>query len=732
MIMIQVVLNHKYIGYFVSILVLLVWSIFLSIFDIESNMLYLGEGPSLLYSDMNAFGPGLKGAHWFNLYWVLFSLICLLIAGAVWNRGLLGSLKNRIFAANKQVSKSYKLATLATFIIWGLVAGIIYYNTQILNLYKTSDQHEQDAVDYENKYKKYKGIAMPKITDAKYFIDIFPYQRDAKIKAVLKLTNETTVAIDSLHFNLNDFWETELNIPNAKLAYSDDDLGYVIYTLNSALQPQQTIEIQVKTSYKSTGFSNSRGNTNIINNGTFLNNFEILPVMGYNSSNELSNKNKRKKNGLPAKDRMPALIKDSCAYHLANYLTDGLSDFINVETVISTSDDQIAIAPGSLIKEWTENGRNYYHYKVDHPSQNFYSFISARFEKATRKWNDVDIEVYCDAKHSKNVEMMLDAAERSLEYYSTHFGPYYHKQCRIIEFPRYRTFAQAFPGTMPYSESFGFIINLEDETENNIIDAVIAHEIAHQWWAHQLIGAHMQGSTMVSESFSEYSALMTMKQLAKTPMKMREFLKYNHNRYLRGRGQELEKELPLYKVENQGYIHYNKGSVVMYALQDYIGEEKVNKAMREYLEQYRYKAAPYSTSLHFLDYLEPQVPDSLQYLITDWIKEITLYDNRIKEANYKALDNGKYEVSMEVNSYKIKADSQGNETRVSMNDWIDIGFFLDSDEEELFQQKRVLINNETMRFSFELDTLPAKAAIDPRHLLIDRVYSDNIKTITEK
>ena len=49
---------------------------------------------------------------------------------------------------------------------------------------------------------------------------------------------------------------------------------------------------------------------------------------------------------------------------------------------------------------------------------------------------------------------------------------------------------------------FGFVIDLEDEEKNNVIDAVIAHEIAHQWWAHQLVGANMQG-THFKESFSD-------------------------------------------------------------------------------------------------------------------------------------------------------------------------------------------------------------------------------------
>jgi len=210
---------------------------------------------------------------------------------------------------------------------------------------------------------------------------------------------------------------------------------------------------------------------------------------------------------------------------------------------------------------------------------------------------------------------------------------------------------------------------------------------------------------------------------------MREFLKYDHDRYLRDRSEETSKELPLYKVENQGYIHYGKGSVILYALQDYIGEEKVNTAMKNFLEEYRYQKPPYPSSHDFLKYLEPQVPDSLQYLIKDWFKEITLYDNRLKEASYKKLDNGRYEVTLEIESSKIKSDSLGNETKTAINDWIDVGFFMDNAEKKLYQQKRMKFNKEKLSITIQLDSLPVKAAIDPRHLLIDRVYRDNIKRI---
>ncbi|NER18661.1 M1 family aminopeptidase [Spongiivirga citrea] len=729
MIFVQVLLNNRYVGYFIGLLLVYGTRIVFSIIDVESNMLLVFGGPSIRYSDMNSFGPGLKGAIWFNLYWMLFSLVCLFLAGILWNRGLLTGLFDKIKHAKKNISKPIIAGFALSLAAFITVGSYVYYNTQVLNTYRTSDVREELAVKYEKTYKKYDGIPMPKITDAKYNIDIFPKERNAKVNAKLVLTNENEVAIDSLHFILDDDWETELLIPNSTKVLYDEEFGYVIYKLESPLQPEQSLAIEIKNSYTTKGFKNTRGSASIVNNGTFLNNGEILPSFGYQKGGEISDKNTRKKYGLPPKDRTPALSIQDTTLLRKNYITDGTGDYINVESVISTTSDQVAIAPGSLIKKWKKDGRSYYHYKLDQASLNFYSFISADFKIASRKWNGIDIEVYYDEKHPENVERMLDAVQRSLEYYTKNFGPYYHKQCRIIEFPRYASFAQAFPGTMPYSEAIGFVIDLENETENNVVDAVIAHEMGHQYWAHQLLGANMQGGTMLSESFAEYSSLMTMKGISKTPMKMREFLKYDHDRYLRGRTGETEKELPLYKVENQGYIHYGKGSVVLYALQDYIGEEKVNRSLRNFLAEYRYKSDPYPTSLDYLRHLKKVVPDSLNYLITDLFKEITLFDNRLKEASYSKKSNGKYEVSLQIESFKIKADSIGNERKVATKDWIDVGVYADDAEKKLLFEKRIRIDQPKMNVRFEVDTIPAKAAIDPRHLLIDRVYNDNIKRL---
>ncbi len=725
---IQTLVNNRYIGYFIGILFFFAWSIVVSALEIQSNMLMPGATPGIYYSDMSGFGPGMVGTHWFNLYWVLFAVLLVYLSAIFWPRSVVSGFKEKWKAATSNVSRR-NLANLALiFILWFGVACFVFYNTQIRNSYLSSEEYEQTSIDYEKTYKKYQGRTLPILTDIDYFIDIFPKKRDVLVKADGRFKNKSDQPIDSLFFNTDENWNPVIKVNNSQLVLNDTILGFRIFELDKPLLPGESIDIVFESSYITEGFENSRGNTSVLENGTFFNNFSVLPTMGYSENAELGDKSDRKKHGLPEKDRMPAL-EATCSHQcMANYLTDGQADWVNVETVISTSSDQLAVAPGSLIEEWTEGDRRYFKYKVDHPSQNFYSFMSARYDVLREKYNGIDIEIYHDPKHGVNAQMMADAVRKSLKYYEENFGPYFHKQARILEFPRYSTFAQAFPGTMPYSESFGFIVNLEDSTENNVIDAVIAHEMAHQWWAHQEIPAKMQGGTMLTESFSEYSSLMVMKQTA-DDMKMKNFLKYDFDRYLRGRTAEREKELPLYKVENQGYIHYGKGSVILYALQDYIGADSVNAALAEFLAEYRYAEPPYPTSLDFLEILEPKVPDSLHYLIDDWFKHITLYDFRLNEVEAKELDNGMYEVVMDIEARKLHADSVGNETEMPLHEWVDIGVYADSDEEELIHWERVKFTELNSTHTLVVDQKPAKAAIDPRRILIERVIDDNVKVV---
>src|SRR5699024_8061249 len=161
--------------------------------------------------------------------------------------------------------------------------------------------------------------------------------------------------------------------------------------------------------------------------------------------------------------------------------------------------------------------------------------------------------------------------------------------------------------------------------------AVTAHEVAHQWWAHQVLGANVRGATMLSESLAEYSALKVLEQ-EYGKEQMRKFLKDALDKYLRGRTSERKRENPLMYVMGQSYIRYNKGSLVFYALSDYLGEDKLNAVLSDFIDQYAFQGPPYPTSGALVAELEKATPDSLQYLIKQMFRTSTLYDNYANKA----------------------------------------------------------------------------------------------------
>jgi len=325
---------------------------------------------------------------------------------------------------------------------------------------------------------------------------------------------------------------------------------------------------------------------------------------------------------------------------------------------------------------------------------------------------------------------MKTGMKRSLDYFQANFSPYQFRQLRFQEFPDYAKFAQSFANTIPWSEGLFFISDYRDPSKIDMVTYVGAHEIGHQWWAHQVVGADQQGGAMLSETFSQYSALMVMKH-AYGEDQIRKFLKFELDSYLRARGGDVIDEQPLAKVENQPYVYYRKGSLVMYRLQNELGEEVVNRALRKLIAQYAFKGAPYPITTDFLTYLRAEAPADKQALITDLFEKITLYDLKTKSASAKARPDGKFDVTVIVDAQKKYADGKGKETTAPLNETMEIGLFADKPGEKGFDGKDVIvyerrpIRSGTQTFTFTVAKRPKFAGIDPYNTVIDRNGDDN-------
>ncbi|HKO58105.1 MAG TPA: M1 family aminopeptidase, partial [Thermoanaerobaculia bacterium] len=602
----------------------------------------------------------------------------------------------------------------------------IYYNTNVLNPYRTAEDREGRQAEYEKRYRRYFNLPQPRITDVQADVDLFPERRAVKIRGSYQLMNRTGRPVDELHVTMSsDVRDYTVAIPGTSVKTADKQHNYTIYRLSPPLAPGATLPMRFTVSVENRGFVNDAANNQLVANGTFINNVSYFPHIGYQTGGELQDRNKRRKYGLPPVQRFPNI--DDPAARNVNQLT-GESDWLNLDTTVSTAPDQIAIAPGYLQKEWLANGRRYFHYKTTSPILGFWSYLSARYEVKRDRWRDVAIEVYYDRHHPYNVPRMIEGVKKSLDYFTANFSPYQHSQVRILEFPRYARFAQSFPNTIPFSESIGFIADLRDPKDIDYPFYVTAHEVAHQWWAHQVIGAQVQGTTMITETLAQYSALMVMeKEYGRE--KMRKFLRHELNGYLGGRGGELVAEMPLKFVEDQPYIHYRKGSLAMYALRDAIGEDKVNAALRSIIAKWAFHGPPYVRTVELIDAFRAVTPPEKQSMIADLFENITLYDNKATSAKATKLPDGRYRVTFTVESRKLRADGQGNEKRVPVDEWLDIGVLAGKDDEQVLALEKRHLTQPKATFELIVKSKPEKAGIDPLNKLIDRNPEDNLKVV---
>lgn len=741
---VQALVPHKAVGWAVM-LVYLVVSVTLGNLGYEHGLYRYAHTVRVPISDMNGLGRFWIGQFWFGLYWTAGAAILLVIAHLLWRRGAETRLRPRFAHMRANLTGGpLVVAVLAVLVMWG--AGIyIFDNTNVLNDYhgETKVAKERFAADYEKALWQYHDVKQPKIVGVTLNVALYPKEVRAETEGSFIIENRTGAPVSDLHVRWSPALRLDsLDVGDATMDKEYKDFAYRIYRFAAPMQPGERRTIRFKTVLEQKGFPNSDPLTRIVENGTFLNNTEVAPSLGMGRDRLLTDRSKRRKYGLPA-DLRPPKLEDESADDASLVGSD--SDWVDAEITLSTEADQVPLAPGYTVSDEVKDGRRIIVTRTEAPILNFFSLQSARYATARDVWTGpkgekVDLAVYYHPAHDHNVQRIITAMKASLDVFTEKFSPYQFRQLRILEFPAYERFAQSFASTIPFSEAIGFIQNFKDEEADEKIDLVTfvtAHEIGHQWWAHQVIGADKQGATMLDETFAQYSALLVMEKLYGKDQ-IRKFLKSNLDDYLRNRGTEAVEELPLDRVENQPYIHYRKGAVEMYWLKESVGEEAVDAALRKLLARYAFKAAPYPSTTDFLAMLKQEVGPEHAGQIDDQFDRITLYDLKAGEAVGHKRADGKYEVSFAVEAKKLYADGQGKESGQALDEPFEVGAFTVEPGKKGYGkssvidiERRQLVSGK-QAVTLVLDAEPKLVGVDPFNKRIDRNSDDNLTPVTMK
>ncbi|HEY0113755.1 MAG TPA: M1 family aminopeptidase [Allosphingosinicella sp.] len=723
---VQVLSPHKFIGW--GVMLLYIGAGFTGLMP-GHNLLSYGGVPPISYSDMDGISSFWEGPWVFRLYWGSVAVLLLVAAHLLWRRGTETRLKSRLKQAAARFTGAPRIVAGGALLTFAATGAYAYYNTNVLNRYEAPEEGEAWSAEYEKKYIKFATLPQPAISHVKLDVALYPEERRATVKGTYLLKNLEARPIPEVHVLLldRDLKLIDVAVEGGRLASEDDKFGYRIFRLDRPMAPGETRLMRFETQRWHRGFGNGAPNTRIADNGTFLSNDELLPGIGMRGEPKVMG-GARSKYGLPPRP-WPPKLGDPAAVRNAN----GRGSWTTADITLSTAAGQTPVAPGKKVSDLTKGGRRVARFVSDVPIRSSFAVQSARYAERHRRYRNIDLAVYHHPGHAWNVDRMLRMLEASLAYYEANFGPYQFGQARIVEFPSYgANFAQAFANTIPNSETLGFIADLRSPDALDYVTANVAHEMAHQYWGHQLTPAEMQGAMVLVETLAQYSALMVMREV-KGEDQIRRALRTQLVGYLSGRANEQMEEVPLIRVGHQRYIMYNKGPLVLYLIQERLGEEAVNRALRSLLDRYKFKGAPHARSLDLVAALraEAKTPED-QALITDLFERITLYDLKAVTPHAVRRPDGRWDVSVPVEARKFYGDRKGAEKEAPLADRIEIGLFTEQPGSPAFDRRDVIlmqrqpIKSGRQVLKFVTAKKPLYAGIDPYNFYIDRNSSDNV------
>ena len=731
--LVHVLVDQKFVGHLVALLAY-GFIAFAPTLGLEHKLLVFGASPPWTYTDMAGFGWSLGPWLWFKGYWVAWGMLLLVAARLFWVRGREGGFAARLQLARRRFTRATALVSAVAVVGIFLFGGFIFYNTNVLHDYTSASEVTAQRAAYEQRYRRYRNAPQPLLTEVNLQVEIYPKQRKVAIQGTYFLVNNSSAPIDSIHLATGAGVETtaiHFNQP-ARAVLLDNEHGYRIYALVRPLPPGDSLRLRFQVKHQAQGFSNTGADAQVVSNGTNFRSLEWLPVLGYQPYRELDEAGARKEYGLAPRPATYSLY-DVAARRYAPF-----PEQIRLEATVGTDADQTVVAPGTLRRTWTKAGRRYFHYATDALIRNEYAFFSANYAVQEGKWQnpsagpgqEVAIQIYYPPGLTQNPERMVRSAQASLDYYAKQFAPYPHRQLRFVAHPSYGFGNHAAPIAITADEGF-FLLNPKADARGfDLVTAVVAHEVAHQWWGNQLKQAYVEGAGLITESLAWYSAMGVLedKYGAEHLQALLSFLR-EENETPRTRA-----ALPLLQADDW-YQNYRKGPLALYTLSQYMGRDRVNGALRNLLAKHRPGTLPFATSLDLYQELQTATPDSLQPLLHDLFEANTFWELATETARAKQLQGGSWQVTLTLQASKLVVDSAGTETKLPMQEWVEIGLFAPAEEgkagKQLYLQKH-LIKSGQQTIQLIVPNRPAKVGVDPRNLLIDWKVEDNYKVVKSK
>lgn len=751
--LVNVIVNNKFAAYAIGV------TFWVGVYFMETtgifnyHLLLYSYTPGTGISDMDGMGHMVAPVSWFDLYWLVFSGILIILAGLFYYRGVSSTFRERLQLIPERFTRRAKLIMGSLLLVFLAVGAYNYYNISYLNNFLTSGEQDDRAIMYEKALKKYEKLPLPKVTAIKLNVDLYPDRQAAYTHGFVTVVNKNNTTISQLLLDADGLTAYSLKMNGKAVSYTcpllylrgefnwfrpkKDSSDFRLYTFQKPLAPGDSTVIEIYSEKTHKGFENGQFATDMLHNGTFYKGG--LPGLGYDEDDEVSSPYVRKKNGLPPQTDDDVAQNDPIG--ISTLLAGKAADLFNLDITVSTADNQTAIAPGELIGQWTKDSRSYFHYQLKDPgSYSPFGIFSARLalrRDSIMLGHKVNINIYYLPEHSANIDKYVAAFKDGLKYYSSVYGNYPSNVIKLVETGQYGPREASMPTMYTNAEYFGWNADFSNTFMQNYCYLNTVRSLAQQWWRFRVAPNSTVGSMVIPEGLATYDELvMAERAYGKTYMRglVLDQLWY----YLFSRRHFDEQEHPVIRA-NVSQEWGGKAGVVLYGLRDLIGEDSLNKALNEFRMSYQYKTnPPFAGSNNLYDCLKKHVPDSLQYYLTDTWQRITFYENKVTAVKAEpAKVKGTYKVTFTVDISKAWVDAKGNDIDAKdMKDYILIGVYgkgkadkLRMNHENPLFLKHYWLTKGQHRFSLIVKEKPEHVGVDPYGVLMDRNPNDNVKDL---
>jgi len=219
-------------------------------------------------------------------------------------------------------------------------------------------------------------------------------------------------------------------------------------------------------------------------------------------------------------------------------------------------------------------------------------------------------------KYNSTWKKLQPKTAELMEFFNKRLGEYPYKQYTV---------AQGGDGGMEYAMMTLITGNRSYES----LLGVTAHELAHSWFQHVLATNEMKHEWM-DEGFTTYISTLAVEEILNKKSLFPFSSSYDNYFYLVSSGKEEPQQTNANRyIYNMAYeiSAYSKGAIFLAQLGYIIGESKLNKTLKSYFEEFKFK---HPTPNDFRRVAERISGIQLKWYLTDWTQTTNTIDYAIK------------------------------------------------------------------------------------------------------